>query len=202
MKKNRYQHFRHPKVQVQKNLSHFWSSIAAISQQLPSVQLLLCFWKIKQQKTSPETSHFLYRFSLIFTSFPNLPQLKPSPSLKQVHQSTQEKQQICTGSQHSRGSFSSQYCSWTTAVSSTACPIVPLPTAAWDRDCFLWNCLALIPLPGDSLCSLLRGVLLSLNSLAVTTACCLLLSKLENLLPSLSLSLYVPPPRGCLLGSL
>lgn len=119
VQKNRYLHFRHPKVQVKKNLSHFWLSVAAISQQLPSVQSPLCFQRIKQQKTSLETSHFLYRFSLIFTSFPNLWQLKSSSTPKQVHQAHQR----------SAGP-SSQRCSGTVTVPSTACPTVPLSAPA------------------------------------------------------------------------
>lgn len=102
VKKNSYLHFRHPKVQVKKkNLSQFWLSVAAISQQLLGVQLPTCFWRIKQQTTSPETSHFLCRFSLIFTSFPNLPQLKSGPSPQQAHQTTQEEWQIHAESQRS-----------------------------------------------------------------------------------------------------
>lgn len=47
------------------------------------MQLPPSFWRIKQQEDFPETSHFLCRFSLIFTLVPNPAQLKCSPSPKQ-----------------------------------------------------------------------------------------------------------------------
>lgn len=81
VKKNRYLHFRHPKVQV-KNLSHFWLSIAAISQQWLGVQLPPCFWRIEQQNTSPETSHFFMQVQPYFHFI-------PKPTAAQIRPQTQ-----------------------------------------------------------------------------------------------------------------
>lgn len=90
-------------------------------------------------------------------------------------------------------SFSSQCCSRTIAVSSTARPTVPLPGAGVI---FPWKCLAWIPLSGKSLCSPLRRVWLSClwTPQAVTSPP--LPPSLQAGKPnSLSLSLYVLPLR-------
>jgi len=203
VKKNRYLHFRHPKVQVKKkNLSHFWLSVAAISQQLPGVQLPSCFWRIKQQKTSPETSQFLCRFSLIFTSFPNLTQLKSGPSPKWAHQATREEWQISAESLCSPGSRQPA-----SAPSAVAGPLLHHPPPVPPRLClrlpgagliFPWKRLARIPLPGKSLCSHLRRLsqtplLRTLRRWHLPAA----FSSQAGKPTSLSLPLYTPPLRWC-----
>lgn len=172
VKKNRYLHFRHPKFK-QKKLSHFLLSVAAISQQLPGVQLPLCFCRIKQQKTSPETFHFLCRFSPIFTLFPNLPQLKSGPSPKQVHQATQE-WQICAESQCSPGSW--QIISPSSVVARPSLYSVgysPMEVPGVNSSP-RWE--PLLP-PEKNLSQL------SLNPWVITTPCGLLPSRLENSIP-------------------